>query len=151
MSSDLGLRVRIPSLLVLGLGLGLGLGLVLGSCVEIDGGAVESGWTLRDNQGNLIDCAQAQLAFFRFSLEPLGGAVDPCEGNESCQFSCDKGRGITAFIIPEGRYAISLVAMGESRMPLGPQEGVIAPAPIERHVRTGEITDMNVNLIIVNR
>lgn len=122
-------------------------------CVPIDGGAVEARWVLRNVGGIAVSCdaSEAQISAIRFELVPQDSGDDPCLDERSCRFPCDSGVGTTHFVIPEGRYAISLRPLDATGEPLTTQDGIQVPAPIIREVRAGQITNLNANLIIVNR
>jgi hypothetical protein len=124
--------------------------LLLWSCVDVSGGAVEARWDIRDPAGVRIDCAQAQLAAMEFSLRSEADATDPCEADPRCSFPCDRGVGTTRFSIPVGQYAMSLHAVDSNGNIPGPAEGVVVPAPVVRSVISGQVTDLSVNLIIVD-
>jgi hypothetical protein len=119
-------------------------------CVDVDGGAVEARWDLRDISGMRIDCQKAAIAKMGFALVPELGA-DPCAQEARCTFSCERGVGTTPFIIPEGEYAMTIQAVDAEGRVLGLVDGVTAPAAVVRQVVTGQLTDLNVNLIIVSR
>ena len=125
--------------------------LLISGCVDVAGGAVEARWDLRDATANRIDCAQAAVAQMRFALMPADGGIDPCDVEPRCTFACDRGGGTTPFIIPEGQYSMVLRPLDSSGQALGPGQGITTPAPIVRSVYSGRLTDLNVNLIIVNR
>jgi hypothetical protein len=140
-------------------GAALLLALALAGCVDVDGGAVEVGWDLRfpdgrrtDDDDNYIDCTKAQLGKMALALPPVGPGTDPCAGDDRCRFPCSHmGFGTTPFVIPEGEYSISLQILDPTGSPLGSGEGIVTPGPIVRQVRTGQITSLSVNLIIVDR
>lgn len=138
------------------------MALLPAGCIPIEGGAVEAGWDLRFPDGRRVDdglCSSRGLAGLRIALEPVApdtyaptGGVDPCQGAGHCQFECAPfGSGTTDFAIPEGTYAIALTVLDTTGKSLGPGDGVVTPAPVVRQIRTGEVTDLNVNLIIVDR
>jgi hypothetical protein len=130
-----------------------------GGCIAVNGGAVEASWDLRfadgrriDDKGNLLDCNKENLSRVQFSLISVSSGENPCMGAEHCQFSCVQfGSGTTNFAIPEDNYAISLQLVGTDGAVLGPKDGIVAPGPRVRWVRQGEIADLDVNLIIVDR
>jgi hypothetical protein len=133
--------------------------LALAGCVPVDGGAVEASWDLRfgdgrrvDDEGNLLDCAKERLKRVQFLLISETSGKNPCAGAGHCQFDCAQfGSGTTEFAIPEDRYAISLQLVGTDDKELDAADGVVYPGPRVRWIREGEITDLDVNLIIVDR
>lgn len=135
------------------------MGMLASACVSVDGGAVEASWDLRfadgrrvDDNGQLVDCLKEDLARMQFSLISKASGQDPCAGEDHCKFNCSSfGSGTTNFAIPEDRYAISIQIVDTKGQILGPAEGVVTPGPVVRWVRVGQITDLNVNLIIVDR
>lgn len=129
-------------------------------CVQIDGGAVEVRWDLqyggRDctsgtlcRRGNRISCLTAQVGAVQLRLSPSDGQSDPCD-SERCRFGCDRKVGTTTFFVPEGEYAMSLIVLDQDMAEI-PIDEVSVPAPLVRQVREGELTNLNVNLIIVTR
>jgi len=121
------------------------------SCVDVSGGAVEARWDLRDGGATPITCGAGGVGTLRFALVPVKGGDDPCVADDRCGFLCGDGTGTTAFNIPEGDYAMSLLPRDAAGKSLGPQEGVAVPGPVVRQVLTGQVTDLSVNLIIVDR
>lgn len=133
--------------------------LATSACVAVDGGAVEAGWDLRfpdgrrtDDNGDSVSCSKSGLAQMALTLTPVDGGDDPCADIESCRFPCSsQGVGTTDFQIPPGEYAISLEVLDASGAPQGPESGIVSPGPVVRDVVLGQITSLNVNLIIVDR
>jgi hypothetical protein len=125
-----------------------------GGCVGIDGGAVEARWVLRNARGIAVSCTDnsARISTIAFQLTPSEpDASDPCAEDPRCRFACVRGVGTTPFIVPAGSYRVSLIPLDDEGQDLDPSMGVITPAPITRQVRLGELTNLNVNLIIVDR
>ena len=138
-------------------------------CADVAGGAVEIRWDIRNAKGERIGCqgdsggARQRLKldrlFFQLELIPSVKGDDPCKAGEDCRFECITGAneilpGTTPFIIPEGEYLMTSYAVGYTAASPGDQrltaaQGVVAPPPVLRLVSEGEITDLNVNLIIV--
>ena len=129
------------------------LGVAASGCAEVRGGAVEARWFLRNGQGEIKDCVELKIQSVRCIVDPVAGGTDPCATEPSCSFDCDRtlSGAVTGFVIPEGSYAISLGLVDTDGQLLTPQDGVTAPAPVVRQVREGQVTGLNVNLIIVNR
>ena len=141
------------------------------ACTPVEGGAVEIRWDIRNVKGERIGCegdeedkgAKQRLKldrlYFQLELIPSVQGVDPCQQGGDCLFECTTGRneilpGTTPFTIPEGEYLMTSFARGTSAANPGGQrftaaQGVVAPPPVLRQVSEGEITDLSVNLIIV--
>jgi hypothetical protein len=146
--------------------------LLLAGCVEVNGGAVEAGWDLRiPKNGQRIGClgdssiqgAVQRLGLARLlmelKLEPTTEGSNPCDGDARCSFECNTRAdqvlfGLTPFFIPEGEYAFSTRAVGiddaGTRRELTAAD-LVTPMPVVRKVVEGEVTDLDVNLIIVQR
>jgi hypothetical protein len=133
-------------------------------CVDVSGGAVEAKWVLRNSLAWRIDNSQSwqsscrtennaevQIDKIKFRLSPINGGEDPCAANDQCLFDCSQGGGTTSFFIPIGSYSISLHAVNPEGTFLDSTNGVITPTPIVRRVNWGELTDLSVYVILVNR
>src|ERR1700759_5442932 len=71
-----------------------------GSCVAIDGGAVEASWVIHGNGRAVTDCScsNPQIASVRLDIVGHGGAIEgttPCAGQARCQFACQRQTGAT--------------------------------------------------------
>jgi hypothetical protein len=122
------------------------------SCVPIDGGAVETSWVVRTEDGRAItdcQCSDPQIAKVRLKLVGASGTVKetlPCQDRSSCEFSCQRHTGATPFDIPPGFYLISLIpvdAAGQDLTVLAPGSQVETPAPILREVVRGQPTQLD--------
>ena len=123
-------------------------------CVSIDGGAVEISWVVRTPGGRAINscsCACPAIAKVRLRLEPVGGGEDACAGLPSCEFACGRQSGATAFTIPPGTYAISLVPLGAAGESLDLGDGALCSAksiaPTVRTVEKGRLTQIDAVMI----
>ena len=119
------------------------------SCVAIDGGAVEASWVVRTPDGHGIeDCACADPAIARIRFRVVGpDGVDRCAGKASCGFSCARRSGATAFDIPPGSYAISLVpsdgaGVDLTRIAAGQRAVQVPVAALTRDVVHGQTTEL---------
>jgi|GEM_PF-6411065 hypothetical protein len=136
----------------------------LSACVAIDGGAVEVGWQLRNASTEVpsrhLDCSETSFDSVRLELQPSDSTLAspcttaPCSETNCCLFRCDQEIGVTGFVIPPGHYSMQITAtlaenQGQERS-LESSNGVTTPAPVVREVRTGEVTALGVNLIIVD-
>jgi hypothetical protein len=133
--------------------LGVFLESAAGSCVQIDGGAVEVSWVVHANGRAITDCtcSDPEIASVRIEIVGQGGAIEgtkPCAGRPQCVFSCQRQTGATPFDIPETHgdeaYSISLVAVGKNGADL-PE--VRTPAPILRSVVRGQPTEVEAFLL----
>lgn len=144
---------------------------LLAGCVEVNGGAVEIRWDIRDLGGARVGCEgdgedpgarqllKLSKLYFQLELKDAISGQDTClEQGETCRFECTTGSneilsGSTPFSIPEGRYLMTSYAVGQPQgaepRRLGVSDRVVAPYPVLRQVAEGEVTDLNVNLIIV--
>jgi hypothetical protein len=119
-----------------------------GSCVQIDGGAVEVSWVVHANGRAITDCtcSDPEIASVRIDIVGHGGNIEgsmPCAGQPKCVFSCARQTGATPFNIPETRadetYLIQLVAVDK----YGADLPIRAPlAPISRAVVRGTPTEL---------
>ncbi|MEK6606637.1 MAG: hypothetical protein AABZ30_03150 [Myxococcota bacterium] len=120
------------------------------ACVSIDGGAIEVGWEIRGPEGS-VPCDEAGIARVRLRIDRTGddgaNSSDRLDG-----FRCGDGlRGsvTTDFDVAPGRYLLSIEALDAGGDTIGPDRGVCVPPPIEREVKDGEVTDLDVMLIVL--
>jgi hypothetical protein len=127
---------------------------VIGSpaCVDINGGAVELSWALRDFDGKDRDCAAARLervAVCWQVVEDGTSAVGAaCDAERSSLFFCDDENGVSGFEITPGSNAFWIEPRCDDGEPpdLGTYE---VPPPIVRTVEDGRIVTLNSLLIVV--
>jgi hypothetical protein len=129
------------------------LGALVGSCVKINGGAVEVSWVVHANGRAITDCtcASPEIASVRIDVVGHGGSIEgtrPCAGSPQCVFPCGRQTGATPFDIPptEGSetYSIGVVAVGPDG---GDLPEVMTPAPIARQVVSGQPTEVEAFLL----
>jgi hypothetical protein len=131
--------------------------LVSTACVQVEGGAVELSWCLRDFQGAKNDCAQSRIEQIRVCWVPVtdGGAGPPvCTIQRTDAglrelfdlFECSDKRGVTRFQVPTGANAffVQPICIGGGE-PTGPFQ---VPSPIVRTVESGQVVTLNQVLII---
>ncbi|HVU52731.1 MAG TPA: hypothetical protein VHL80_18750 [Polyangia bacterium] len=129
--------------------LGVFLESAAGSCVQIDGGAVEVSWVVHANGRAITDCtcSDPEIASVRIDIVGNGGNIQgstPCAGQPRCVFSCQRQTGATPFNIPETHgdetYLIQLVAVDKN----GADLPIRAPltGPISRTVVNGQPTEL---------
>lgn len=130
----------------------------LTACVQVDGGAVELSWSLRDFEGAKNDCAQSGITEIRVCWLPLadGGTSGPPEcaiqrtdgGLRQLfrSFDCVEKRGVTRFEVPPGPNAffVQPICSGGDE-PTGPYQ---VPSPIVRTVESGQVVTLDQVLII---
>jgi hypothetical protein len=125
-----------------------------GGCVDINGGSVEVAWGVFAKDGRAInDCAcavpltppgtETPIAFVRLDLVSDSDPADqPCAGNDGCRFSCNRKIGATPFMVPPGRYLMSLVPVDASGADF-PAGSVDAPPAELRSVVKGQPTELD--------
>lgn len=125
----------------------------LGGCVEIHGGAIEARWTLRSAQGERLRCDDPGLTVdkVRLRLLPEPSGDDSCATADYCRFDCADEVGVTPFVIAAGTYATGLELLAADGRALGPTDGVRTPALLLRQVAVGELTNLNVSLVLIER
>ena len=135
------------------------LGFVGTACVQIDGGAVELSWSIRNLDGESAGCDLessdgaddfADIADIRICWEPVlddGELIGACDPVLSTRFDCLSGRGVTGFEIAEGKTALWIEPVCEVTdvTPTGQYE---VPAPIVRDVTSGQVVTLNALLIV---
>lgn len=148
--------------------------LVATGCLQIDGGAVEVGWVLRDTHQERVTCdaptlRAAGVRIDRIRVQVRLLAADGTSGDDlcasgairGCEFRCDDGGGATPFSIPvpdpdpgdgisvqSREYLFSLLPLSQDGTPIGP-ELVAVPPPVRRVVRRGDLTDLGIWELVV--
>lgn len=136
------------------------LGVMGTGCVQIDGGAVELSWSIRNFDGESANCDLktsdgstdfADIADIRICWEPvpedgeLSGACDPVL---STRFDCPSAHGVTGFEIAPGDTALWLEPVCEVTGVTPTVGKYEVPAPIVRDVTSGEVITLNALLIV---
>ncbi len=130
------------------------------ACVEINGGAVELSWTLRDFDGDTTNCGEQRIGSIRVCWQGLAGDAG-LPGDVGCvavsteagfreqyrEFDCLASRGVTRFEIPAGRTALFVEPVCNGGTP--PQGPYQVPPPIVRVVEEGQVVTLNQLLIVV--
>jgi hypothetical protein len=133
-------------------GILLALGLAFMGCVEVEGGAVEFSWTLRNFQGNPIadnlaeSCSKVGIDKILLIWEPPPDSGERVLGNWS--FDCEANRGVTGFVVPEGPQLLRIVPFCQGGV-LPRAHTYEVPPPILRDVRDGEVVTLNSLLVVV--
>jgi hypothetical protein len=135
--------------------LGVFLESAAGSCVQINGGAIEVSWALYANGRAVTSCtcSDPAIASIRLDVTGLGGNImnsKPCDGHADCIFPCQRQTGATLFDIPETHgmetYSIKLVAVDANGRDL---PDVVTPAAIVTTVVHGQPTDLDAQALNV--
>lgn len=130
-----------------------GLAVLAAGCLELDGGAVEVAWVVRDTDQRARTCKEADIAHVRVTVlrETDGGVYeDLCRAGVigRCTFDCEAGDGTTPFKIPAGWYFFGLeVRDGDGQRK--PESEVEVPAPTRRRVLRGQMVDLGVWQLVV--
>lgn len=123
-------------------------------CIEIDGGAVELSWSLRDFDGDAVDeCADARIDEVEICWQPAVGdtpSVDvACRPGQRQSFPCSEENGVSGFQIDPGStafWAHPICDTGDAAS----EDTFQAPAPIVRTVEEGQIVTLNSLLLVVS-
>jgi hypothetical protein len=120
-------------------------------CVQIDGGAVELSWDIRQADGMALDgaCDASRIAQVGLCARACedGAGSGVCQGELVCpkaQWSCDNYSGATEFDLPEGPTELFIEAYCEDG---SRAQGVQVPAPIVRNISKGRVSQLNALLI----
>ncbi len=140
----------------------IALGLLGTACVQIDGGAVELAWGLRDFGGDQNDCASSGVSQVRVCWVGVGEA-DAGVGPTDCvtvavdggiraqyrDFECIASRGVTRFEVDPGPTAIFIRPLcGDGAVATGPYQ---VPPPIVRTVEQGKVVTLNQLQIVATK
>lgn len=118
--------------------------LATAACTDVNGGAVEVSWDLREIGGADLDCEDARVARIRLWWEDALGSVRYDE------FECRDDRGVTRFQLEPGDAALWLSPVCED----GTEAAVTsyrAPAPIVRAITVGDVITLDTQVIEVRR
>ena len=123
-------------------------------CIEIDGGAVELSWSLRDFDGQAVEaCGDARIAEVEICWQPVAGdtpSIDvACRPGQRESFPCAEENGVSGFTIPPGPTAFWAHPICRGGEPAD-EETFQAPAPIVRTVHEGRIVTLNSLLLVVS-
>lgn len=127
------------------------LGLAVTGCVEVEGGAVEFSWTLRNFEGNPIaddpaeSCGLVRIDRIRLIWESPPDNGELVLGNDD--FDCEANRGVTGFVVPAGSQLLRIIPICEGDM-LPQVHTYEVPPPILRDVQSGEVVTLNSLLVV---
>ena len=125
------------------------------ACIEVNGGAAELSWALRDFEGKPISedgappCTVTNIEQIHLHWKAVTDDSDTSlvpDGTE--EFPCGDNRGVTEFTIPVGQQMLWIE-------PVCP-DGAAAvsyevPPPIVRNVEEGTVTTLDALLIVADR
>jgi hypothetical protein len=126
------------------------------ACIEVNGGAAELSWTLRDFEGKPISenneppCTVTNIEQIHLHWKAVTGDADTSlVPDDTAEFQCRDNRGVTKFTIPVGRQMLWIepVCQDEAAAP-GSYE---VPPPIVRNVEEGTVTTLDALLIVADR
>jgi hypothetical protein len=121
------------------------------ACVDINGGAVELAWALFGSGGRQCcnednPCLAAQVDEVWLRLQPIS-ASGTASASLDFPFACNLNQSATNFVIPEGRYRITV----DARNTQHPACLASGPAPIEREIHRGEVAELGALALTVPR
>ncbi|WP_428264404.1 hypothetical protein [Haliangium sp.] len=128
-------------------------------CVEVDGGAVELSWTLRDFSGDPIReedcggdircvCEATRIGWIRLHWQIEGEGTGERAADGFWDFVCEDNRGATNFSVPPGRQLLWIAPIcSDGSLP---DSGYEAPPPILRVVDLGAVATLDALLIAVD-
>lgn len=125
------------------------------ACVEVNGGAAELSWALRDFEGRPISgdeppCTLTNIGAIRLNWKAVTGDADGvlvADGWDT--FPCSDNRGVTDFIIPAGRQMLWVEPICEDDA--GTAGSYEVPPPIVRSVEEGTVTTLDALLIVADQ
>lgn len=128
------------------------------ACVEVNGGAVELSWSVRNFAGDRVgdDCQNldsrrgplVHVQGIRLAWKAVanGGDDAAMEPDGSADFACRDGRGITRFEVPVGRQMLWIVPLCADSAPSAGTYQV--PPPIVRTIEEGAVTTLDALLVV---
>lgn len=105
-----------------------------------NGGSVELSWRLRDQKGELLQCAQGRVTEIVLSWE-VEGVVD------SEAWPCKDSHAITRFVVPEGSAKLTVTPNCESG-PAAPA-AYTGPAPLVRDIKQGDVVLLGAVVLVI--
>ncbi|MCG8420519.1 MAG: hypothetical protein MJE77_21500 [Proteobacteria bacterium] len=123
------------------------------ACVEVKGAAAEFSWSIRTFSGQPVaSCSEARINSVHLRWNTDASQSDPepddCTPDTRCvAFKCSANRGVTDFVIDEGRQLLWIEPIcDDARRPDAATFTV--PPPIAREVSNGEVVTLNSLLIV---
>lgn len=120
--------------------------------MEIDGGAVEFSWAVRDFSGESTDCITAKIDTVTLCWRDtaITDQLD-CVSDDSRDFVCDREQGATAFEVPPGERTLWIEVGCSTSGTRADPAGYEVPAPIVRTVTSGDIVTLNSLLVVASK
>ena len=129
-------------------------------CIEINGGAVELAWAVRDYEGDKNTCSKSGITDVKICWQAIGDGApypDPeCQAvntdagfvEQFATFPCVNNRGVSRFEVPPGPTSFFVrLTCEDGAAPEGPFQ---TPPPVERNVLSGEIVTLDQILIVAS-
>lgn len=129
------------------------LAVIAVACIEVNGGAAELSWTLRDFDGKPISgddppCTITRIEQIRLNWKAVTDAADTTlVPDDSAVFQCGDNRGVTEFIIPAGKQMLWIEPICRNEIMARQYE---VPPPIVRTVEEGTVTTLDALLIVAD-
>lgn len=123
------------------------------ACIEVNGGAAELSWTLRNFDGKPISgddppCTITNIEEIRLNWKAVTDDTDTgLVPDDSAEFQCDDNRGVTEFIIPAGKQMLWIEPLCRNEIAATNYE---VPPPIVRNVEEGTVTTLDALLIVAD-
>jgi hypothetical protein len=126
------------------------------ACIEVNGGAAELSWTLRDFEGKPIKrdnedghpCELTNIEWIRLHWQAVGDGGTGIGPSGDHSFRCQANRGITEFTIPAGRQMLWIEPVCGDDIDAARYE---VPPPIVRNVEQGTVLTLDALLIVADR
>ncbi len=119
-------------------------------CVQVEGGAVELSWSIRDFNDEKVECNDARIQDIRICWQATPDENTEIECRLSHSFPCLASRGVSEFEVDEGITAFFVQPRcsvgGQELVPVGDYS---VPPPIEREVSKGKVVTLNQILVLV--
>ena len=121
-------------------------------CVQIDGGAIELSWALRDFDGDSAECIDMRIDVVTLCWRDafIGGPLE-CDPGSSRDFVCEVEQGATAFEVQTGDQSLWIEVSCSNTSARAERSTYDVPAPIVRTITDGDIITLNSLLVIAAR
>ena len=124
--------------------------LTVSACERVNGAAVDLSWSIRTFAGEHVEqCLDGRID----KIELQWRSVDAGEGSspdDLVRFECENNRGVTRFVVGEGRQLFTIVPVCRDGAAPDPSTYNVPPA-IARDLKEGEVATLDSLLIVVQR